>query len=63
MVLYNLIGQTAMATKDTLKLMVLPKAGVPFGEWEFVWVTKDELKTYQQRGYKRARKVKERDYA
>ena len=47
-----------MAVKSSLKLLVRPKEGVPFGEWEFVWATDDELKEYNLRGFKRVKKVK-----
>lgn len=47
-----------MAVKDSLKLLVRPIEGVPFGEWEFVWATKAELKEYNEQGFKRVRKVK-----
>jgi hypothetical protein len=47
-----------MAAKATLKLLVRPVEGAPFGEWEFVWSTDDELKGYNEQGYKRVKKVK-----
>lgn len=47
-----------MSSKQTLKLLVRPVEGVPFGGWEFVWATYDELKEYNEQGFKRVKKVK-----
>ena len=47
-----------MAVKEGLKLLVRPVEGAPFGEWEFVWATKGELKEYNERGFKRVKKVR-----
>jgi hypothetical protein len=45
-------------THSTLKLYVKPEDGKPFGEWEFVWLTKDEIQSYINNGFKRVKKVK-----
>ena len=47
-----------MSVKATLKLLVRPIEGAPFGEWKFVWATDDELKEYNEQGFKRVKKVK-----
>ena len=47
-----------MSSKQSLKLLVRPREGAPFGEWEFVWATDDELKGYNEQGFKRVKKVK-----
>jgi hypothetical protein len=47
-----------MSVKASLKLLVRPIEGAPFGEWQFVWSTDDELKEYNKRGFKRVKKVK-----
>ena len=47
---------------STLKLYVKPKPGKPFGEWDFVWVTSDEINTYTKKGYKRVKKITQEDY-
>jgi hypothetical protein len=47
---------------SSLKLYVKPKPGKPFGEWDFVWVTSDEINAYTKKGYKRVKKVNQNDY-
>jgi len=49
----------AKKVKSALKLMVKPEDGVPFGEWEFVWVTSNEMQEHIKKGFIRAKKVKE----
>ncbi len=48
----------AQKVKGVLKLMVKPKDGIPFGEWEFVWATSDEMQEYIKQGFVRAKKIK-----
>jgi hypothetical protein len=50
-----------MAVKASLKLLVRPVEGAPFGEWEFVWATKAELKEFNKQGFRRVKKVKLRE--
>ena len=46
-----------MAKKD-LKLLVKPEKNKKFSELDFVWSTFEELKSYEKKGFVRAKKLK-----
>jgi len=43
---------------SSLKLYVKPDVNKFFGDLEFIWLTDQEIKSYQKQGYKRAKKSK-----
>ena len=49
-----------MGKKRSNKLKLLTRAvdKLPFGEWDFVWATTDELDDFYRQGYVWVKKVK-----
>lgn len=48
--------------KTDIKLFTKPEEGKLFGEWEFVWLTTDEIQTYTQQGFIRIKNLKKKGY-
>ena len=48
--------------KSSIKLYTKPEKEKPFGDWEFVWLTINEVQSYTQNGFIRVKNLRKKGY-